>query len=241
MNKNFKIVTATQLSEREFWEKSALGKSLKYYQNLRQPGVSYSVSLFVKNELGLSELYQNTIERCQASDMPSKPQYIIFAHDDLSIKSIDMFDLLLERFDAGYGIVGLAGSSSVDFKYETIAWHNTEQHFWSGFVSHPTEDAFYTNSFGKYPQEVISLDGLFMAVDLEKIKGFQLYDKTFTFDFYDLDACMTAHHHGVKLSTVGIFTEHMSHGGGIRGERYAKMQEQFVNKWSKIYNNKGVK
>jgi hypothetical protein len=229
--KEFLIVSATQRSYSEFWDDTKLGKSLTYFM---QMGTNFDVEVYSKNKMGLGELYHNILRDEFNLKESSKYKYVIFAHDDLFIHSINMFDLLIERFDQGYGLIGLAGSSQIPNTKGLISWHNTNQTSWSGVVAHPnTEgvDEYRTNSFGAYPRKVVTLDGLFMAVSLEILNGVNLFDPQFTFDFYDMDACFTAMSNGIRMSTVGIYTEHASHGDGILDKRYLEFQDKFKHKW----------
>jgi GT2 family glycosyltransferase len=204
-----RIVTGTRLTFQNFVENSLLGKSLTSYK----PN-NVEVKIYTENSLGLSEIYNKEIEQAKL-----EPAILVFIHDDVML--LDhywSYHLIegLEKFD----IVGIAGSKRrtpyqpswlhVGSKGETLQWDDEE--FLSGLVAHdenwPPKIMSY---YGKPNQQVIQLDGVFLAANSETlIKNDIRFDPQFKFHFYDLDFSRTCDNKGLKLGTVPIA---ICHGG----------------------------
>lgn len=185
-----------------------------------------------ENKKGLPELYNEYI--CEEF----RNCIIIFVHDDVRIDDGEWYFKLEKCFNEGYSVVGLAGNSNIDIKKPTL-WHlmnadNKKVH--SGAVAHPYgKDQECITVFGPYPQRVVLLDGLFLAVKVRDIldKGIK-FDEKFKFHHYDLDFSLQCHKNGLKLTTCGIYAFHQSPGlRSLEDIEWNKSQDLFLEKWNK--------
>lgn len=234
---NLVIITATQSTREKFEENSPLYAS----------SVRLGIPLLVKyeNTQGISTVYNEMIAKLiqDAENQFANIEYIIFAHDDVRICDAFIFEKLTWCFiEKRFDLVGLAGATTVNLSDKgRVAWHSIgDKSKLSGAVSHPsieggTVDAsqWYVNCWGLAPARVITLDGLFLATrkSLLKQNPELRFDPTFTFDFYDMDFCMSFYLKGLTAGTTNVFAEHYSHGAGINSERYAMLQQKFLAKW----------
>jgi len=94
-----KIITATRLSENEFWDNSALGLSLRRleYDDRWIPRVAF------ENRRGLSDIYNARI-LAEASD-----DILVFIHDDVWIDDYFFVDRIIEGLQV-YDVLGVAGN-----------------------------------------------------------------------------------------------------------------------------------
>jgi hypothetical protein len=163
-----------------------------------------------------------------------KNYIVVFVHDDVEINAVDLKSKLnqaIEKFD----IIGVAGSSYHSLR-QPVLWHNSPRDAWSGAVEHPIakgSEIFATNHFGQYPKKVLTLDGLLIAVNMEKALEVGLkFDEQFDFHFYDLDFSVTANQLGLSCGTWNISTTHYSHGD-FRNPVWQANEQKYIKKWKK--------
>lgn len=153
------------------------------------------------NEFSLPEIYNKAI-----SEINKKDSITVFCHNDIEFDTPNWGKILLKHFNRtspqyNYQILGVAGATELNShgcwwldksnKMNTTKMVGIVNHFngirkWESRYSEPR--------FGV--SEVLLVDGLFMAVDLDKIehkfdesyKGFHMYDVSFCFPNY-LDGC----------------------------------------------------
>ena len=100
--RRFCVVSATRLSEKDFWRSSALGRSLMPWR--KHPALSVEISF--NNKSGLPQVYNTQLGNAQSADA------IVFVHDDVWIDDAEWMPkikLALDRFD----IVGIAGNTRI--------------------------------------------------------------------------------------------------------------------------------
>lgn len=226
MEKKIKLIVATRENERDFFEKTATGRSLSIYQY-----PLLEIILFPNNTSGLPSLYNIAI-----SESINDPAILVFIHDDIHI--IDFFwisQLLagLARFD----VFGLAGNKRRVPKQ--AGWAFLDNNFTSdnpenlsGLVGHgkgfPPENLSF---FGHPGQEVKLLDGLMLVVDSATlIQNDIRFDERFDFHFYDLDFCRQIEQKGLKMGTWSISVIHESHGN-FGSEAWSRGYEKYIEKW----------
>ena len=220
------IISATRMSENEFWSKAALGISLRRLAHDTRliPKISFD------NKLGLPEIYNARIIDPDGHDM------LVFMHDDVWIDDYFLADRLLAGLSE-FDVIGVAGVQRR--KQRQPAWAFTDDNFtWeakdnlSGSIAHGSHPFGDVSVFGIVPAECQLLDGVFLAA---RKSVFQLsnvkFDTQFDFHFYDLDFCRTAQTKGLLLGTWPICLTHQSggaFGSPIWNEKYRLYQE----KWS---------
>jgi GT2 family glycosyltransferase len=159
--------------------------------------------------------------------------YLVLAHDDIIIES-EIEDRLVELFET-YDMVGVAGGNNCKLQ-EPALWHLMCGGFGSGnlhgAVAHGNEKEKSMTGFGTYPKRVTLIDGVFMAMKrsvFEKVR----FDEECPakFHFYDLDFCLAANKHKVKICVGDIHITHASPGLQSFTEEFNKGQKWFLNKW----------
>lgn len=231
MMENIVIVTAT--SEKDDQE-SILYKSLFDGQVCKPVFKNLGYRSQVNNKEHLAKVYNHYLDTIKDA------KYIIFCHDDISIEDSKLYEKIDKAIgdDSPYTICGVAGNTQARIQEKNL-WHLMgNKDSMSGAVAHYTgKDAtkcFMTN-FGVTPQRCILLDGIFLAVNVDKINEVGLrFDENYPtgFHFYDIDFCLEANKKGLKMTTWPIWIVHMSHGlTDINNEDWNKNNEYFKNKW----------
>lgn len=219
-----KVVSATQL-EGGF---EPIIKDLPIVRSAERLGLD--LDLIKGNSRGLSEVYNEAIDKYHGSY-----DVLICVHDDVLLS--DCF--LHEKIESGlkyFDIMGVAGAADLNIvnppnKNHPICWHNSDRRGWAGAVEHiDDKDKFFVSYYGKTPRRVVTLDGLFFAINLKTI-GDVRFDEQFKFHFYDMDFSISCHKAGLKLGVINIFTTHMSQGAGINEPIYRELEEKFLKKW----------
>jgi GT2 family glycosyltransferase len=208
-------------------------KSYHRLKNLTNDNFDIDIKFFEKNTRGLSEVYNEAIEEFKDSC-----DILLFAHDDLMIADLLFFEKMETAFNTlNYDVVGIAGTNNISLSNPIrpeipTAWHNSDKRGWSGFVEHPSENGtFNTTYFGPTPREVVTLDGLFIAIRTSAITDKIRFDEQFKFHFYDMDFCFNAFKEQLILGVQDIFCRHNSRGEGIFDKSYREMEKIFLKKW----------
>lgn len=156
-----------------------------FIRHLRETcGCNSSIlSLYNPSGVSLSKVY--------ADVMPLiKTENAVFIHDDIEFLKRDWGVEILRLFNNNkdYGIIGVAGSAEFD---TNGAWWRYKKIF--GQVLHRNEGKSWLTAFSplleKDLQEVVVIDGLFMAVNTKRI-AFNFSKDINGFDFYDIDFCL---------------------------------------------------
>lgn len=192
---------------------------------------TYNKFIFKENNiLPLPQIYNKAIDLA----IECKKDYLVLCHDDVIIESDVAYklpDILRTEFD----MVGVAGTTECKLQ-EPALWHimgggfeNGKLH---GAVGHGNDQRKSMTSFGTYPQRVILIDGVFMAIHrrvFEKIR----FDETNPagFHFYDLDYSMQCYKAGFKIGVSDIMITHASPGLREFTEEFNKGQKWFLEKW----------
>jgi GT2 family glycosyltransferase len=220
------IISATRLSETEFWEKSALGLSLQRigHDDRWIPHIAFS------NSRGLPEIYNARINAADASDR------LVFIHDDVWLDDYFLVDRVIDGLRA-YDVIGLAGNRRrVDgqpawlFVDTQFSWDESSN--LTGAVSHGKQPFGEITAYGPVPAECELLDGVFMAANTAALRDKQVaFDPRFDFHFYDLDFCRTARQRGLRLGTWPIALTHQS-GGAFGTPQWQQKYRAYLDKWS---------
>jgi len=177
------------------------------------------------NQFSLPQVYNQAIREHNNDDA-----IFVFCHNDITIKTCTWGRLLLSKFNNSYfQIIGVAGSTYL--AENGVWWHDRSK--MHGVVEH-TDGANTWVSEYSVPRKgitkpVILVDGVFMAVDCNKIvhqwdedfRGFHLYDLSFCVPNY-LDGC-----------NIGVTTDirvlHQSIG--MTNQQWENNRMQFVEKY----------
>lgn len=219
------IVSATRLSEQDFWEKSALGISLNrlLFDERLKPWIAF------ENKRGLPEIFNQRLHIENDLDI------IVFIHDDVWIDDFFLADRILDAIKK-YDIFGVVGNKKRKYLQPSWAflnisgdWDNQEN--LSGAVAHGIGPFGNIGYFGLSPVDCELLDGVLIGVNKSRLKSSKVqFDEIFDFHFYDVDLCIIAQQQGLKIGTWPIAITHQSPGG--YGASWLSAYQVFCNKWS---------
>ena len=188
---------------------------------------------FLSNTASLTQVYNTVLP-----NINYKNSIIVFVHDDVVIEELFFIEKLNEAMEK-YDIVGLAGiKSPINITPQKSLWHlmgSPEQ--MSGAVAHFTDDTCHSRfmtHFGTTPERVILIDGVFMAVNVERmLETGHRFDENCPakFHFYDLNFCLDANKKGLKIGTYPIWITHKSHGLKKITPDWLEGQKYFLNKY----------
>jgi GT2 family glycosyltransferase len=172
----------------------------------------------------------------KAIDMAIKgnKDYLVICHDDVIIESdipYKLPDILRTEFD----MVGVAGTTECKLA-EPALWHIMGGGFEGGklhgAVAHGDASRKQMTSFGSYPQRVILIDGVFMAIHRRVFERVRFDESNPAgFHFYDLDYSLQCHKEGFKIGVSDIMITHASPGLREFTSEFNEGQEWFLNKW----------
>lgn len=155
----------------------------------------------------LSEVYNEILQE-------STNDIVVFIHDDLEFETKNWGEKLLRVFSKNpeYGIIGLAGTKYLD---KSSRWWTVAESMY-GIVNHKDKGKKWTSKYsddiGQKVEETVIVDGLFFAVDKNKIV--EKFDESIEgFHFYDLGFCLPNYLKGVKVGiTTQVRVTHLSIG-----------------------------
>lgn len=219
------IVSATRLSESDFWSKSALGISLRRLEHddrlVARPAFA--------NRRGLPEIYN---ARISAGD---SHEVLVFVHDDVWIDDIFLGDHVMEGLRT-YDVVGVAGNRRKVPRQPAWAFLDTK-FTWddranlTGSIAHGKTPFGPVSCFGPVPADCELLDGVFLAARKSALTANGvLFDPRFDFNFYDMDFCRSARQRGLRLGTWPIGLTHQS-GGAFGTEQWQEKYLAYIKKW----------
>lgn len=162
----------------------------------------------------------------------SENNIVVFIHDDVFLER--GWDLkILKHFETtDYGILGVAGST--DLEESGKWWENTNRML--GTVHHYNNNKWYpsqySDSIQNYIFPTVMVDGLFIAVNKERIV--ERFDESFKgFHFYDVPFCVLNHQEGVKIGVTTDFKVKHKSVGQVNNE-WELNRIQFVEKFEDI-------
>jgi hypothetical protein len=235
------LVTATKTKTLEEFQKRPLASSLQALSDIRYPNDSlFDFEIVKDNTTGLPEVYNRYITE------KNKDKIVLFAHDDLEIH--DLF--LVEKLNnSPWDITGLAGSAQFQFQDKNL-WHicaPRETH--SGMVTHPLatqngnqiqvdQTRKLSTLFGPWPQRCLILDGLFLAVNVERALEVQWrFDERHSFHHYDMASCLSANEKKLKMGTYPIFVIHYGLGNSFMTPEWEESNKKFKENWQNALKN----
>jgi len=215
---NYHFVVATPKIKEEFKKNSPV--SLFFDKSGLTCGENYSV--IYNNKDGLSKIYNRFI--CDRF----KNQKLIFVHDDVMIEDLFWEEKLTIAFEK-YDIVGLAGSKKCNLKSTMMAWHlMCDREDMVGEVAHSKDKKFWTTVFGPTDSRALILDGLFIAVDVNRLlETNTFFDENFKFHHYDISFCIRANQNKLKMGVCPLKVTHYGLGDSMNSEEWKKSSENF--------------
>ena len=221
------VVSATRKTEAEFWQSSALGRSLQRvaFDQRLAPQVSYA------NSAGLPQVYNAAIDRAGAEDV------LVFVHDDVWLDDF-FFGQRIHEGTRAFGVIGVAGNTRRSpgqpawaFKSRGPSGFEWDQGHLSGVVGHGQNPNGALSVFGFTPAPCVLLDGVLLAalkqaLDAQAVR----FDEQFMFHFYDLDFCRTARKNQLRLGTWPISLTHQS-PGLFNSDAWREKYQRYLEKW----------
>jgi GT2 family glycosyltransferase len=222
------IVSATRLPESEFWDRAALGLSLRRLAQDERlvPRIAYA------NRRGLPEVYNARI------DAAGGPELLVFMHDDVWIDDDAFAQRVFEGLRA-FDVVGVAGNRRrVPRQPSWVFVENAGDKFrvddranLSGAVAHGKEPRGEIVHYGPAPAACELLDGVFLAANKPALTASGVrFDPRFEFHFYDLDLCRRARECGLRLGTWPIGLTHQS-DGAFASAAWRDSYRAYLEKW----------
>ena len=180
-----------------------------------------------EGDKSLSQVYNEILNE-------SENDIVVFLHDDLEFETKSWGDKLLRVFSKNpeYGIIGLAGTKYLD---KSARWWTVAETMY-GIVNHKDKGKKWTSKYsddiGQKVEETIIVDGLFFAVDKNKIV--KKFDESINgFHFYDLGFCLPNYQEGVKIGiTTQVRVTHLSIGQ--TNQQWEDNRVQFSEKYSDV-------
>lgn len=212
---NYFFVVATTKTQEDFEKKSQIALFLD------KSGYRSSSKIIFENNTGLPALYNSFINE------ENKDQRIVFVHDDVLIEDIfleEKLDIAFEKYD----IVGLAGSKKCDLS-KPPAWHlMSEREHHVGEVAHSHQKKIWTTVFGPTDSRALVLDGLFIAVNVQKLLETNTrFDENFDFHHYDITFCLKANQNKLKMGVYPIKVVHFGLGDSMNTPQWHQSAEKF--------------
>lgn len=221
-----KVVIATRKNQIEFFNNTKLGQYLKYFH---RPNIEFCI--FINNTVGLPILYNKII-----NDSRNDPCIILFMHDDVCMLDFYWPERIIEGLKK-YHLIGLAGNKKRVFNQpgwsfidSNFTWDNLEN--LSGIIGHGNNfPPSVLDFFGPSDQQVLLLDGLFLAVKSHTLFEYNIYfDTQFDFHFYDMDICRQIEEKKLTCGTWPISVIHES-TGSYGSPSWIKAYQKYINKW----------
>lgn len=218
--KPFKIVCATPKNKQQFLENSQLSLFLD------KSGLFSKSTIVYDNKEGLPKIYNSFINET------NRDKYLIFVHDDVLIEDLffeEKINLAFEKYD----IVGLAGTKKCNLESEISAWHlMSDKNDWVGEVAHSKNKQYWTTVFGPSDSRALLLDGLFIAVNTQKLLDSKtFFDENFIFHHYDISFCLKANKNKLKMGVYPIKVTHFGMGDSMLSEEWRAS----ANTFKKLY------
>lgn len=219
------VISATRLSESDFWRTAPLGLSLRRLALDKR----LAAEVTFENRRGLPEIYNAHISASGSADI------LVFVHDDVWFDDHFLPDRLidgLQRFD----VIGVAGNRrrvrlqpAWPFVDARFTWDDKSS--LSGAVAHGNHPFGPVTLYGPVPAECELLDGVFLAAKRAALVASEVsFDPRFDFEFYDMDFCRTARQRGLRLGTWPISLTHQSRGA-YGSQRWWEMYLSYLRKW----------
>ena len=220
------IVSATRFNEKDFREKSALGRSLMQTYAV----FNLSRKIFYENARGLGACYNEAIDGVENED-----EILIFVHDDVFLADFFWLDKLVHGFTR-FDVLGLAGNKrrvsrqpAWAFIDDKFTWDDSAN--LSGVVGHGDGFPCQLSIYGQTMQPLKLLDGVLLAVRKRTLTRNAIrFDEQFRFHFYDMDICRQFEAKNVSMGTIPLGVIHAS-GGAFGGPDWRDGYETYLQKW----------
>lgn len=202
-------------------------KDTLLYKNLS----TYNKFIFKENNTdSLPKVYNKAIDLA----IKEKKDYLVLCHDDVIIES-DVAYKMPEILNNEFDMIGVAGTTQCQLA-EPALWHimggGFEGGYLHGAVAHIHNNKKAMTYFGPYPQRVVMIDGVFMAIHRRVFERIRFDESNpCGFHHYDLDYSLQAHKAGFRIGVSDIMISHASPGLKEFTPEFLDSQKWFLEKW----------
>jgi len=193
------------------------------------PKLNIEHEIIYENKEGLPTIYNRYLTYSHANKI------LVFVHHDVIIEDLFFVEKLNEAIQL-FDVVGLVGTAGPLQIKSPSGWHlvGNRANF-SGAVAHfaPNQSTErWMSSFGVTPKKCELLDGVFLALNMEKVLATDvMFDEDFSFHHYDMSFCIRATKAKLKLGTYPIWTTHRGLGDSIDTDAWRESDKRFVSKY----------
>lgn len=182
-------------------------------------------------EKNLSQVYNEIISE-------SSNEIVVLIHDDVYFDTKNWSQKIEKLFERNldYGILGMAGTTKMP--ESGMWWEDRSKMF--GIVNHESEgkkwESKYSDSLGNDVKEVVVVDGVFIALNKQKIKS-NFDENVEGFHMYDVNFCFKNFLEDVK---IGVLTNiRLTHKSiGMTNDKWEDNRKIFVEKYSSFLPKK---
>jgi len=156
---------------------------------------------------------------------------VVFLHSDVSIHDDLLEDKLELLFDDDKQL-GMAGVYGTTLLTEHGGWWMSERsNYGRGHIIQGLETGLTKHMVDRigYFDDIVSLDGCFMAIRGGIMNYFKFDESYGGYHFYDVDTSLSLQHEGWKIAVADILIKHQSEGPV--GDSWTNSKHSCINKW----------
>jgi glycosyltransferase involved in cell wall biosynthesis len=175
-------------------------------------------------EKSLTKVYNEILNQ-------AKNDIVVLCHDDIKFEDKGWGNKIIKHFTkTNYGILGVAGTTNMPSS--GMWWENRRKMV--GVVNHEhlgkKWESKYSTSLGNDIEEVVVVDGLFMAIHKQRIKSDFIEDFD-NFHFYDISFCFENYMAGVHIGV--LYNIKITHSSiGQTNDAWEENKIKFADKYS---------
>ena len=175
-------------------------------------------------EKSLTKVYNEILNQ-------AKNDIVVLCHDDIKFEDKGWGNKIIKHFTkTNYGILGVAGTTNMPSS--GMWWENRRKMV--GVVNHEhlgkKWESKYSTSLGNDIEEVVVVDGLFMAIHKQRIKSDFIEDFD-NFHFYDISFCFENYMAGVHIGV--LYNIKITHSSiGQTNDAWEENKIKFAEKYS---------
>ena len=175
-------------------------------------------------EKSLTKVYNEILNQ-------AKNDIVVLCHDDIKFEDKGWGNKIIKHFTkTNYGILGVAGTTNMPSS--GMWWENRRKMV--GVVNHEhlgkKWESKYSTSLGNDIEEVVVVDGLFMAIHKQRIKSDFIEDFD-NFHFYDISFCFENYMAGVHIGV--LYNIKITHSSiGQTNDAWEQNKIKFADKYS---------
>ena len=189
------------------------------------------------NQYNISQAYNLGVEK-------AKFENLVFVHEDVLFLTKDWGSLLTNALrNEEIGAVGVAGTNYLN---ERGIWAEVGVPFVKGRVVHQDKDRLFLSTYseGNQEEEVVTLDGVFLAARKEVAREIPFDGETLNgFHFYDADWSLRVAQKYRVIVLSSLLLLHKSYGKKDTDPDYERLRQRFLGKHDAIlpFTNQSLK